>query len=63
MEEGLSKRMQGAEKALARLHEGVSKDALTEMEQDGLIQRFEFCLNIPGQRNRLSDDLETANPV
>lgn len=42
----MSKRMQGAERALARLHEGVAKDVLTEMEQDGLIQRFEFCFEI-----------------
>ncbi len=46
MEEIMSKRMQGAERALARLHEGVAKDVLTEMEQDGLIQRFEFCFEI-----------------
>lgn len=46
MEESMSKRMQGAERALARLHEGVAKDVLTEMEQDGLIQRFEFCFEI-----------------
>lgn len=37
-----SKRFQGAARALARLHEAVSKDNLSEIERDGLIQRFEL---------------------
>ena len=41
-----SKRFQGAARALARLHEAVSKDNLSEIERDGLIQRFEFCFEI-----------------
>ena len=41
-----SKRFQGAARALARLHEVVSKDNLSEIERDGLIQRFEFCFEI-----------------
>ena len=42
----MKKRFQGAEKALAKLHEGVQKESLTEMERDGLIQRFEFAFEI-----------------
>ena len=46
VEESMKKRFQGAEKALAKLHEGVQKESLTEMERDGLIQRFEFAFEI-----------------
>lgn len=46
MEESMKKRFDGAEKALGKLHEGVIKDSLTEMERDGLIQRFEFAFEI-----------------
>ena len=46
MEESIKKRFNGAEKALGKLHEGVIKDSLTEMERDGLIQRFEFAFEI-----------------
>ncbi|BAL82363.1 hypothetical protein SELR_06550 [Selenomonas ruminantium subsp. lactilytica TAM6421] len=31
---------------MERLHEAVSKDNLSEIERDGLIQRFEFCFEI-----------------
>ena len=41
-----SKRFQGAARALARLHEVVSKEKLSEIERDGLIQRFEFWFEI-----------------
>ena len=43
VEESMKKRFQGAEKALTKLHEGAQKESLTEMERDGLIQRFEFA--------------------
>ena len=46
VEESMKKRFQGAEKALTKLHEGGQKDSLTEMERDGLIQRFEFAFEI-----------------
>jgi nucleotidyltransferase substrate binding protein (TIGR01987 family) len=46
VEESMKKRFQGAEKALTKLHEGVTKESLTEMERDGLIQRFEFAFEI-----------------
>ena len=46
VEESMKKRFQGAEKALTKLHEGVQKESLTEMERDGLIQRFEFAFEI-----------------
>ena len=46
MEESMMKRLQGAKRALDRLHEGVVKESLTEMERDGLIQRFEFAFEI-----------------
>ena len=42
----MTKRMETAGRALEKLHEGVAKDELTEMERDGLIQRFEFCFEI-----------------
>ena len=45
-DERMKKRFSGAEKALGKLHEGVIKDSLTEMERDGLIQRFEFAFEI-----------------
>ncbi len=66
MEESMSKRLQGAEKALAKLHEGVSKEALTEMERDGLIQRFEFCFEIMWKCGKdyllAQEGLEAASP-
>ena len=46
MEESMMKRLQGAKRALDRLHEGAVKESLTEMERDGLIQRFEFAFEI-----------------
>ena len=42
----MTKRMETAGRALEKLHEGVANGALTEMERDGLIQRFEFCFEI-----------------
>ena len=42
----MTKRMETAGRALEKLHEGVAKGELTEMERDGLIQRFEFCFEI-----------------
>ena len=39
-------RMEKAGDALARLHEVVIRDDLSDLERDGLIQRFEFCFEI-----------------
>lgn len=44
--ETMSKRMQGAGRALAKLHEIVIKTGISEIERDGMIQRFEFCFEI-----------------
>lgn len=66
MEESMKKRFQGAENALAKLHEGVTKESLTEMERDGLIQRFEFAFEIMWKcgKDYLLDreGLEAASP-
>ena len=66
MEESIKKRFNGAEKALGKLHEGVIKDSLTEMECDGLIQRFEFAFEIMWKcgKDYLLDreGLEAASP-
>ena len=66
MEESMKKRFDGAEKALGKLHEGVIKDSLTEMECDGLIQRFEFAFEIMWKcgKDYLLDreGLEAASP-
>ena len=44
--ESLTERMEKAGDALARLHEVVIRDDLSDLERDGLIQRFEFCFEI-----------------
>lgn len=66
MEESMKKRFIGAEKALGKLHEGVIKDSLTEMERDGLIKRFEFAFEIMWKcgKDYLLDreGLEAASP-
>lgn len=42
----ITKRFATASRALGKLHEAVMKENLSEMERDGLIQRFEFCFEI-----------------
>lgn len=42
----ITKRFATASRALQKLHEAVRKENLSEMERDGLIQRFEFCFEI-----------------
>ena len=42
------------------LEEAPPASPATPIEQNKLTLKW---VNIPGQRNRLSDDLETANPV
>lgn len=44
--EKLNLRFETAEKALTRLHEVTAKNFLTDIERDGMIQRFEFCFEI-----------------
>ena len=44
--DSLTERMEKAGDALARLHEVVIRDDLSDLERDGLIQRFEFCFEI-----------------
>ena len=44
--DSLTRRLAKAGVALSRLHEGVSRERLNDMERDGLIQRFEFCFEI-----------------
>lgn len=46
MEKLLNPRFESAEKALKRLHEITSKKNLSDIERDGLIQRFEFCFEL-----------------
>ena len=53
MEESMKKRFRGAEQALERLHEGTVNESLTEMERDGLIQRFEKGARHSAMRLRL----------
>ena len=42
----MNKRMETAALALDRLHEVTSKERLSDLERDALIQRFEFCFEI-----------------
>ncbi len=44
--EQMSRRMEAAGRALARLGEIAEKEELSEIEKDGFIQRFEFCFEI-----------------
>ncbi|MCI6087063.1 MAG: nucleotidyltransferase substrate binding protein [Selenomonas sp.] len=44
--ESMTERRKKAEDALARLHEVVIMEHLTELERDALIHRFEFCFEI-----------------
>ena len=39
------------------------KDVFQVAFENAFSSKSFFQMNIPGQRNRLSDDLETANPV
>lgn len=42
----MTKRMEAAGRALERLREVTEKEALSDVERDALIQRFEFCFEI-----------------
>lgn len=42
----MTKRMEAAARALERLRELTSKEGLSDVERDALIQRFEFCFEI-----------------
>ena len=42
----MTERFKTAANALSKLHEAVIKETLSEIERDGLIQRFEFCFEI-----------------
>jgi len=42
----MTERFVTAAHALSKLHEAVVKETLSEIERDGLIQRFEFCFEI-----------------
>ena len=46
VEESMKKRFQGAEKALAKLHEGVQKESLTEMERATILTTLIYQLKI-----------------
>ncbi len=62
----ITKRFATASRALVRLHEAVVKDDLSEMERDGLIQRFEFCFEIMWKCGkdylRDAEGLDVASP-
>lgn len=62
----ITKRFATASRALQKLHEAVTKENLSEMERDGLIQRFEFCFEILWKcgKDYLKDveGLEAASP-
>lgn len=55
-----------AARALSKLHEGVVKETLSEIERDGLVQRFEFCFEIMWKCGkdylREVEGLEAASP-
>lgn len=62
----ITKRFATASRVLAKLHEAVTKEQLSEMERDGLIQRFAFCFEIMWKcgKNYLRDaeGLDVASP-
>lgn len=64
--EGSNFRLNLAEKALSRLHEITEKKFLSEIERDGMIQRFEFCFEIMWKCGKdyllKSEGLDAASP-
>ena len=62
----MTKRFTTAAQALQKLQEAVTKENLSEMERDGMIQRFEFCFEILWKcgKDYLKDveGLEAASP-
>lgn len=62
----MTKRFTTATQALQKLQEAVTKENLSEMERDGMIQRFEFCFEILWKcgKDYLKDveGLEAASP-
>ena len=44
--DGLNERMEAAGRALFRLHEGTAREELSDIERDGMIQRFEYCFEL-----------------
>ena len=44
--DGLNERMEAAGRALFRLHEGTAQEELSDLERDGMIQRFEYCFEL-----------------
>ena len=62
----MTKRFATAARALQKLQEAVTKENLSEMERDGMIQRFEFCFEILWKcgKDYLKDveGLEAASP-
>ena len=62
----ITKRFATASRVLAKLHEAVTKEQLSEMERDGLIQRFEFCFEIMWECGKVylrdAEGLDVASP-
>ena len=44
--DSLKIRLETADRALERLHEVTSKQNISDIERDGMIQRFEFCFEL-----------------